>query len=111
MYNMEPFIWRMRLKYNISAEAALRRFAGRRCLMCGKELRRNKRGRPRKFCSRSCKYQYDNFERTRKQIIRLEEETELSQGLGTIYIRPKYSGESWQQYHQYLQSLKPWIVK
>jgi len=105
-----PFIWRIKLKYNIDIDDAVKIFAGKRCLMCGKELRRNKRGRPRKFCSRNCKDQWDNFEHNRKQIIRLKKEAELSQELGTTYIRPRFHNETWLQYHQYLQSLKPWIM-
>jgi len=108
---MEPFVWRMKLAYNTSLEQMIKRFEGKRCLMCGKRLEKRIRpGRYRRFCDDKCKWLYKEFEKTRKQIIVLEKESESSQELGTIFIRPKLENETWEQYHQYLQSLKAWIA-
>jgi len=110
---MEPFVWRIKLAHNISLDEAIKKFDGKLCLMCGKVIfqPKRRRGRPRRFCSRICLSRYKEFERSRREILRLETDIGDSQELGTIYIRPKFHNETWQQYHQYLQSLKPWIIR
>mgnify|MGYP000459829165 CR=1 FL=1 len=110
---MEPFVWRIKLAHNISLDEAIKMFEGRQCLMCGRVIPRpeRRRGRPRRFCSKICLSRYKEFERSRQEILSLEVDSEESQELGTIYIRPKVHNETWQQYHRYLQSLKPWIIR
>jgi len=110
---MEPFVWRIKLAHNISLDEAILRIEGVRCLFCGKiiERQQNRRGRRRRFCSNNCKWRYKHFQQTRRQILSLEIQSENEQELGTIFIRPKLDNETWQQYHQYLQSLKPWIIR
>jgi len=110
---MEPFVWRIKLAHNISLDEAIKMFDGKQCLMCGRVIPQpeRRRGRPKRFCSKICLSRYKEFERSRREILSLEVDSEESQELGTIYIRPKFHNETWQQYHRYLQSLKPWIIR
>ena len=110
---MEPFVWRIKLAHNISLDEAIKMFDGKQCLMCGRVIPQpeRRRGRPKRFCSKICLSRYKEFERSRREILSLEVDSEESQELGTIYIRPKFHNENWQQYHRYLQSLKPWIIR
>ena len=105
LFSVTPYVWHIKLKYNISLERAIELINGKRCLMCGSEITQASRGRPKKYCCARCRSRYKAFERTRREIMAIKAESESAQEFGTIFIRPKLHYESWTHYHDYLQTL------
>ena len=77
-----------------SYQVALDRIRFERCLYCGKEL---KGWKMREFCNRSCMRKFFKWRAA------VSQET-----VGTINIRAKRKDETWEEYHEYLKSLKVW---
>jgi len=85
-----PYLIVLTLQYN-SFEKALHEIRYRKCLFCGNPISGGK-----EFCSRGC---MRSFMKWRKQA---------STSIGTIVIRGKRKDETWEEYHEYLESLKLW---
>ena len=75
-----------------SYQAALEKIRFKRCLYCGKELR----GSEKEFCNRACKRAYFKWRSMNSERV------------GIIKIRPKRRDETWEEYHNYLKTLKVW---
>ncbi len=85
-----PYLFKLAAQIH-STEVALERILYKNCLYCGKTL-----SEPKEFCSRACQRAF--FKWKFKNYIKP----------GTLKIRPKKKDESWQEYHEYLKSLKVW---
>ena len=85
-----PYLFKLAQQIH-SIEVALERILYKNCLFCGALLTE-----PKEFCNRACQRAF--FKWKQKFYIKP----------GTIKIRPKKKDESWEEYHEYLKSLKIW---
>jgi len=76
-----------------SYQVALEKIRFKRCLYCGRHLDESEE---KEFCSRACKRTFYKWRGINSQQV------------GTIKIRPKRRDETWEEYHDYLNSLKVW---
>ncbi len=85
-----PFIFELAKQIG-SYQTALDQIRFKQCLYCGRALNEDK-----DFCSRACKRTFYKWRSLNSSEV------------GTIKIRAKRRDETWEEYHEYLSSLKTW---